>query len=324
MIMHFESRSTAFLLGFAAGLFILYSDQAVQGQFEHRIGAGSWVPILPSYDNLAVDRGEGGVSAAFSESTSSWGARLQYQGFYHFAPTRTMIETRLSIAGAVDQTERASFVSGSGEQFGLTTATGQLTPVGDMNAHFRGDTIYGDQYIGLRDRFDLSRDLGWLGLGGRNWGKVDIGCGFSHKSFRQNFALSVDANAASTQLETVEELDTDYVGGEVVATWTRRGFGRNWMLEASVGYFDLEIDYEGSTEIDGVDFGSLQLNRDRDAITAMIGLKTEACFCGMLLRPSYQLEYFSDVGQIERNIGGPSTLTTDDAWVLSSRWELWF
>lgn len=193
-----------------------------------------------------------------------------------------------------------------------------------MNVRLRSDTIFNDQYIGLRDRFDLSNDLRWLGLGGSNWGTVDVGCGLSHKSFRQDFQLAIDANSATTRIDTNEELDSDYLGGEVVATWTRRGWNRTWMLDASVGYFDLEVDYEGSSQIDANAFDSLRLNGDFDAVTAMIGLKTQMRLGGLLLRPGYQLEYFSDIGQIQRNAGGPASLATEDAWVISSKWEIWF
>ena len=298
--------------------------QDAGGQFEHRISAGSWIPILPEYENLTVSRDGGETSSAFSEPATDWGARLQYHGFYHFSPTRTMLETRVSIAGADDRTERASFVSGGGQQYAYATTRGTVVSATDLNARFRGDTIFNDQYVGLRDRFDLSEDLAWLGLGGRNWGTVDIGCGLGHKSFRQDFNLGVDVDRATTRIDTREELDSDYLGGEAVATWTRKGFGRTWMLDTSLGYFNLDVDYEATTQINGADFDSLRLSEDFGAVTAMIGLQSEMRLGGLLLRPGYQLEYFSNIGQIERNVGGPAILETDEAWVLSSKWEIWF
>ena len=98
------------------------------------------------------------------------------------------------------------------------------------------DVAHYSDFVGLRDRFDLSA---WgLGL-------FDVGLGFSHLGFQQDFNFWAEPLNGGLSGQYVEELNTDYYGADVRSTFHRCLAGYHVMLDLNVGIYDMTADYAG-------------------------------------------------------------------------------
>lgn len=263
-------------------------------QFETSVTAGTWTAFLPEYEGLTP----GGIDQ------SDVGGRVQLHSFYHIEPTRTIAELRATLAGA----------DISGENFTTTTV------VPGVASSVRSRVIYNDVFVGLRDKFDLT-DYGL--------GRITLGAGFSHMHFDQTFDFEGSDAGGFNAIDFNEELQSSYVGGEIVGSMTRKIFGRNVYFDGSFGIYDLDADYEfeGLATVVGAPTADTQTQTFSDvAYTFNLTLKTDFKFGGMMVRPTTGIQYISSMPGITMTdaITGPSVLREDDAFILNGGWEFSF
>jgi len=263
-------------------------------QFESSVTAGTWTAFLPEYEGLTP----GGIDQ------SDVGGRVQFHSLYHFAPTRTMAELRATLAGA----------DISGENFTTTTV------VPGIASSVRSRVLYNDIFIGMRDKFDLT-DYGL--------GKITLGAGFSHMHFDQTFDFEGSDAIGLNAIDFNEELQSSYVGGEIVGSMTRRLFGRKVYFDGSFGIYDLNADYEfdGVATVGGTPTADTQTQTFSDvAYTLNLTLKTDFKIAGIMVRPTTGIQYISSMPGITVTDAttDPSVLREDDAFILNGGWEFIF
>ncbi len=253
----------------AAFALLLTASSTLHAQGKYEVTTGFWIPILPSYEMASAS---GQTRDERLSDPVALGGQIGFQGLYHFQPTRTMLEFDLNFAYADGVT------SDSVSQFGTTETVD-------------GDIFHHSQYIGLRDRFDLT---GWrLGI-------LDIGCGFSHLSYDQN--LTTRANPTSFMLD--ESIDNDYVGGEVRSSITQMIHNTPVTLDFNVGIFDLDgrtqssLAHDYGTGVGILPVGVASPSFDTTAFTIDLGLRWQTSFCGLTTTPSIGFKYISDMATI--------------------------
>ncbi|QDV57997.1 hypothetical protein Mal33_40130 [Rosistilla oblonga] len=317
-----SSARMAFSLAIALAGALIDRDACAQPQFF--LSAGAWVPVLPEYKAGTLLDG-GSSTDLFSDDQTDAGAQLTLGGFYHFAPTRTMIESDLQIAGIGSMgssgtftdpgaASEGSFDSLSGSSLGVTGAGETLS----MNVD--SDIFHLHKYVGLRDRFSLD----WIGLG-----DITIGCGFSWMLFDQDFQS--DARFGDGRRgQYLEDLDTNYLGGEFRGTLRQSIFGQICYLDARYGIYEMDADYYGTSTYHSaagalMDRSQLSTSLKQTTTTAELALRTDVCVGGWLVRPMIGVKYFDDMAQIERSPGGVGTsLTTDNAYIFNGSIEFSF
>jgi hypothetical protein len=272
----------------AAFALLLTASPILHAQGSYEVTTGFWIPILPSYEQASAS--DQTRDERLSDPVAL-GGQIGFQGLYHFQPTRTMLEFDLNIAYADGVT------SGSISQLGTTETVD-------------GDIFHHSQYIGLRDRFDLT---GWrLGI-------LDIGCGFSHLRYDQN--LTSRTSPASFMLD--ESINNDYLGGEVRSSITQMIHNCPVTLDFNVGIFDLDgrtqsslaYDYGAGTGI--LPVGVASPNFDTTAFTIDLGMRWQTSFCGLTTTPSISFKYISDMVTITH----PDQLTTSGYTNIGARSE---
>ena len=308
------------VMTFAVALTTVGTDANGQGTYD--ITAGLWIPFLPDYTAGSIV--SGGVpqqTEIFNEDQNGVGGQIGFKGFYHFAPTRTMLEFDLNFAGAdkiasgqqtfddPGATSAVWFASSGGSLFTASQDGGTGTISVD------GDVIHHSQYIGLRDRFDLC-----------DWGigVFDVGCGFSHLAFDQDYTLT--GQFGSTLATIHEDLDNEYVGGEVRSTLIRQIGRHPVMLDVDFGLYDLDGTYKATSSFPG---GSDQANvkLKKTAFTLDLGLRMETKIRGCTIKPGINLKYISDMATIIHapNVEAPvepATLSTEAGYFLGLNVEL--
>lgn len=313
-------RFFSFVTTMAIAVAAVATDAHGQGAYD--ITAGLWIPFLPEYTaGSIVNGGVPQQTELLQEDQSALGGQIGFKGFYHFAPTRTMLEFDLNFAGA------DSIASGSGtfadpgptSNVLFTSGGGSLAQIssdgGSATISVDGDVIHHNQYIGLRDRFDLC-DWG-IGL-------FDVGFGFSHMAFDQHYTLTGQFGSNVAKID--EDLDNDYIGSEVRSTIIRRIGRRNVMLDFDLGLYDLDGTYEAVSTFPGAsDVANVSLKKT--AFTLDVGLRTEVICRGVTLKPGINFKYISDMATIVHapNVevpAQPATLTTDAAFILGFNLEL--
>ncbi|MGI9473114.1 MAG: hypothetical protein ACR2NZ_16350 [Rubripirellula sp.] len=293
-----------------------------KGDGAYDITAGLWIPFLPKYTAGSIV--SGGVpqqTEIFQEDQNAVGGQIGFKGFYHFAPTRTMLEFDLNFAGADNIVSGSQTFADPGPTSGVwfASAGGSLAEIspngGSATISVSGDVIHHSQYIGLRDRFDL-----------RNWGigLFDVGFGFSHLAFDQDYELTAQIGNSFARID--EDLDNDYVGGEVRSTIIRQFRRRPVMLDFDFGLYDMDGRYKATSNFPG---GTDQANivLKKTAFTFDVGLRTEVYIRGITLKPGINFKYISDMATIIHapNVEvpvQPATLSTDAGYILGLNIEL--
>ncbi|MEM9368639.1 MAG: hypothetical protein AAGD07_21820 [Planctomycetota bacterium] len=317
-------KLTRFTLCLAAALCVASSAQA---QMQWTVTGGGWTPFLPEYKGLFQTSNANVVEATdvFESDVSHYGGRARVHGFYDFVGYRTLLEVRATIAGADSMGDRASIDDPSAaSQIYLSSLDGDndlATLDGEtVSTNLNADTFYHDSYIGLRDLFDLT-----------DWGigELTIGCGLSHMRFDQD--LTMDATVSPTKgLVYQEDLESNFLGGEIVATIRRQLFGRDFFFDTSVGIYDLDVVYDGvSTTTDGgavIDTGDVTSRLSSSAFTYEAAIRYDWHFAGALIRPTIGVKYITDMPSIvhANDLTTPVSLTTDDALLLEGGWEIVF
>lgn len=317
-------KLTRFTLCLVATLCVASSAHA---QMQWTVTGGGWTPFLPEYKGLFQTDPTNAVELTdvFESDVSHYGGRARIHGFYDFVGYRTLLEVRATIAGADSMGDRASIDDpGAASQIYLSSLDGDsdlATLDGEtVGTSLNADTLYHDSYIGLRDLFDLT-----------DWGigELTIGCGLSHMRFDQDFTM----NAAVSPIKGLvyqEDLESNFIGGEIVATIRRQLFGRDFFFDTSFGIYDLNVIYDGtSTTTDAaaiIDTADVTSRLSSSAFTYEAAIRYDMQFAGVLVRPTIGVKYITDMPSIvhANDILTPVSLTTDDALLLEGGWELVF
>ncbi|MCM2375095.1 hypothetical protein [Aporhodopirellula aestuarii] len=287
----------------------------VSAQWDWNVTGGGWTPFMPNYEYGSTN---GTDTPVFDADQNHYGGRARLQGFYDFEGYRTMLEVRGTLAGADSLKDSAAGVSTATDAFGSVDSLFNFSVLnGNYNARVNSDVLYNDQYIGLRDRFDLTH----CGLG-----VLTLGCGFSHVHFDQDFNSNFTVVGANTYTRNAqEELSTRFLGAEVVATLSRRIFGCPLDFDTSLGIYDMDGDYKGNDEIflNGglLRASNAELSISETAFTCDFQVRTTARFAGIDIQPTVGVKYISDMPQISNTNAG-TTLKTDSSFILLGGWQI--
>ena len=252
----------------ALALIVCGSSQ-VHAQGTYEVTTGFWIPMLPSYE--LGNQFEQPLDQRLSDPVAL-GGQIGFQGLYHFQPTRTMLEFDLNFAYADGVT---------------SDSVSQLTSTESVD----GDIFHHSQYIGLRDRFDLSE---W------RIGILDIGCGFSHLRYDQNLTTRTDPIGLMIE----ESIDNDYVGGEIRSSITRMIHHRAATIDLNIGSFDLDGRTRASLAQNSdpgtvvTPVGSASPSLDSTAVTMDLGIRWQTSICGLTASPGISFKYLSDMATI--------------------------
>ena len=308
---------------------MLGTSPSLHAQSEWTVSGGGWIPFMPEYEAASVV-GPGGFPVlqenVFQDDLVDFGGQLKLRALYYFTGTRTILESHISIAGLETESGYLNIADQPGSSVWLASldGTNQLaTPdTTSMRVGLESDVLFHDEYIGLRDRFDLT-----------SWGigELTIGCGFHHMRFDQDFSFGALVSDGSNGAYR-EELESNFLGGQVVSTISRSVFGRTVMLDTNLGFYRLDADYQGSTRLAdtaNVAFHTDQVNLTRsfNATTLEIALRTDWNIQSVLVRPSIGMKYISDMPTImhpQLNGGGanPVSLDSSSAYFLNFGFEI--
>ncbi|WP_417736028.1 hypothetical protein [Rosistilla oblonga] len=302
------------------------TNREAKAEAQWFLSTGAWVPVLPDYKAVAKTSATP-VNDVFVDDQTGVGAQLTLGGFYRFGETRTMFESDLQIAGAGSIGSSQTFsdaVPGENYWFpsldGLgTIAAGSFNP---MAVKVDSDVFHLHKYVGLRDHFSLD----WIGLG-----DITIGCGFSWMSFDQDFQTDARIEAGPRG-QYIEDLDTNYLGGEFRGTLRQSIFGQICYFDARYGIYEMDADYFGTSRIylgTGALFSESQVSAGLKQTTTTVDLavRTDVCVAGWWVRPSIGFKYFDDMAQIvhpQRPSNSPTTLATDSAYIFNGSLEFVF
>lgn len=224
----------------------LSNTRDAAAQHEIDIYTGSWIPFLPDYDAGSIVTNGGGTVVqpnVFNDHQIDYGREVGIRGLHRFEPTRTMIEFDLNIAGVDSLGSHRSIADpNAATTVSLANLQGNnflATPDG-TSATFAldSDVLHYSEFIGLRDRFDLR---------GYGLGLFDVGVGFSHQGFQQDYSLLVNPIDGGLVGQYLEDLDTNYIGGEIRSTFTKCIHNHVVMLDVNIGIYDMDADYEGTS-----------------------------------------------------------------------------
>lgn len=297
-------------------------------QSEWTVSAGGWIPFLPEYKAIS-EVGPGGVPVLrdnlFRDDMVDLGGQLKLRAFHHFTGYRTFLEAHASIAGLETSSGRSTIADQPGSSIWMASLDGTnvLSTPDTTTATFGldSDVLFTDQYIGLRDRFDLT-----------DWGigELFIGCGFHHMRFDQDFQFNAAiSNGFGGTFR--EELDSTFIGGQIVSTIKRTIFGRTYMLDTNLGFYDLTYEYDGVTRF--FDNANNQYHadqvgiRDTQGVTTFdLALRSDWVVSGVLVRPTIGMKYISDMPTIihpNTNVAAPPvSLTTASSYFLNFGFEI--
>ncbi len=313
-----------------AAALLLGSQQNAQAQREVDVYGGLWIPFLPDYNaGSIVPNGGGSVQTPniFNDNQTDVGGQIGIRGLYRFYPTKTMVEFDLNIAGIDSMGSNASVAdpdAASTVWLANLTGTGFLATANGATAHFSldSDVLHYSEFIGLRDRFDISR---W------GMGTVDLGCGFSHLGFQQDFTLSALFDGSGNTGRYFEQIDTNYIGGDIRSTFNKQIHGRMVRLDLNFGIYDMDGKYDGRSVFRNA--GGAVLNTSsvvdeikKTAFTLDVGLRMDTNIRGVLVRPGIHFKYFTDMVSMNHPqtivAADPVRLTTKDAYVLGLNVEV--
>jgi hypothetical protein len=260
-------RTSALFSSIIAALALIVTGSPTphaHGSYE--VTTGFWIPMLPSYE--LANAFEQPLDQRLSDP-AALGGQIGFQGFHQFRPTRTMLEFDLNFAYADGVTSHS---------------VSNLSSTESVD----GDIYHHSQYIGLRDRFDLTE---W------RLGTLDIGCGFSHLMYDQN--LTTRTNPIGFMITDL--IDNDYIGGELRSSITQIINDRSVSLNFNVGLFDpdgrtqssLAFVYGPSTGV--LPSGVASPSLDSTAFTFDLGVSWQTSICGITANPEISFKYLSDM-----------------------------
>ena len=316
------------VLMLAVAMIALGQNQA-SAQSEIDVYGGFWIPFLPDYNAASIVSNGGGTVLQpnlVNDDQSDVGGQIGIRGFYRFAPTRTMVEFDLNVAGIDRMGSRESFADpGPTSTIWMANLTGNafLASGNGETATFTlgSDVLNYSEYIGLRDRFDLCP----YGIG-----LLDLGFGFSHMAYDQNHDLLGEFSSGVSG-QYLEDVDNDYYGLDIRSTITRALGGRPVKLDFNFGIYDMDGSYDGTSIFRNAGGAVINTARVVDSIsktayTVDLAMRVDAHWGRVLVRPGISLKYISDMVSINHPqtiaAASPVSIGTDDAFVLGLNLEM--
>ncbi|MEM8944797.1 MAG: hypothetical protein AAGD11_06400 [Planctomycetota bacterium] len=305
------------------------SARSVYGDYDIDFDAGLWIPFLPDYTAGSIVQGSVAQQTdLFQDDQTELGAQVGLSGFVNRPGADTRIEYDFDLAGVGDMGSSATYadptpgsvwfasLDGSGGPAVLATAAGET-------ATFTLDSsvFYNSQYVGLASTHFFH---------GQSRQPIELGLGFRHLGFDQEFAL--DAQFLNESGQYLEDLDTNYLGGEVRGSIQRVHHGRKWVFDFGVGFFNMNSEYYGQSYIRNT-VGTVLDNDvvvdeiDEFAVTLDLALRLDTEVHGMSVRPGITFQYISDMPFIEHPMtevpnSVPAFISTDSGYFLGINVEL--
>jgi len=295
-------------------------------EYEVNLDAGIWIPFLPDYTAGSIV--QGGVAQQrdlFLDDQTDAGVQGGLSGYYRLPQTGCRLDWDLGLAGIDSMGSSATFADPAVGTVWLASLDGNgfiATGPGE-NATFSldSDVFYNRQYFGLGDT--------WL-IHGDSQRPLDLGIGFSHLGFEQNYNLNVQYDLGESG-QYLEDLNTNYLGGEIRGSANRRVRRHDILFDFGVGLFNMNSDYRGQSTLrngGGVfdtDVANEEINEF--AVTLDLALRVDTTFAGVGVRPGVNFKYISDMPVIEHPmtevpLSDPVSLSTDSGYFLGFNVEI--
>ncbi|QDT02348.1 hypothetical protein K227x_07240 [Rubripirellula lacrimiformis] len=261
--------------------------------FELTFGKAFWGALLPEY-KVGTDANGGN---AFQDDGDTLGAMWELKAVQRFLWTRTSFETR-AFYGLANANSNANPI----DVDVANPLTGANSALSGGNSHLDADVDHYGFDFALRDTWRT------------RFGGLSAGCSFNYMAFDQDFNVEYGGNRLFR-----EELDSDFVGGKGFVGWDGIFLGRKSNLDFSVGYFDMDADYNfvGGT-IAGT--GTDSISKNSTTVEALFTTRQQ--MGGWQVGFTTGVMYISDMPTIEHDVAGIASLNTDDAVTIRAMVEI--
>ncbi|MAI30638.1 MAG: hypothetical protein L7W43_14060 [Rubripirellula sp.] len=281
-------------------VFCLIGTSTVWGQstisnspFELSTGQGLWGAFLPAY-SLGEDAGG---APALSDSMDALGYHGDLKMVRRFLGTRTSFEGRAFYA-----TAESTANGGDSNLSFLNPSDGSLTAIPPGATRLRSNV---DNY-----GFDLLLRDTWI----TRFGGLSAGCAFSYIGFDQTF----NSTAGGADLLR-EKLDSDLRGGKGFVGWDGCFCGHATNIDLLFGYYDMNASYGSEAGLNGP-VADQEMTKNISTIETNFTTRRE--FREIQVGATIGMTYFTDLPTIQRNVGQPVTIGTDDAVTLKFLFEI--
>lgn len=305
-----------------------FGDQAF-AEYEINVDGGFWIPFLPDYTAGSIV--QGGIVQQpdlFRDEQTDLGTKLGLSGFYRNSGSSTRIEYDLALAGIDDMSSSATFADPTPGSvwFASLDGIGRVQTAAGENASFTlsSDVLYNSQYVGLAETRWLHGDASR---------PIDIGFGFRHMEFEQEFVMNAQFETSGLG-QYLEDLDTNYLGGEIRGSMNRRIHGRDWIFDFGLGFFNMNSEYQGQSILRGgggviFDQDLVVDEIDEFAVAVDLALRLDGEVDGFRVRPGVTFQYISDMPFInhpmtEVPLSDPAFISTKAGFFLGINVEFLF
>lgn len=307
-------------------LFPALESHPVLAEYEVDFDAGLWIPFLPDYTAGSIV--QGGVAQQrdlFRDDQTDVGVQGGLSGYVRLPKSGCRLDWDLGIAGIEGMGSTGTFADPNPGTVWLASLDGNgfIATAAGENANFSldSDVFFNRQYLGLGDT--------WL-IGGDRSRPIDLSIGFSHLGFEQNHNLNVAFDLGENG-QYLEDLDTNYLGGEIRGSVNRQLNKHDVICEFGVGFFNMNSDYRGTSILNTgaavFDTDTAVDEIDEFAVTIDLAVRLDTELCGVGVRPGVTFKYISDMPVInhpmtEVPLSDPVNLSTDSAYFLGVNVEV--
>lgn len=285
--------SIVLLLGFGMATALQAQSTISDNPFEISTGQGLWGAFLPAYELGSNANG----APAFRDNLDDVGYHGDLKAVRRFLGTRTSFEGRIFFGYAESRSK-----TGEIDIDIPNPISGAITSLSGDGTHLKSKVDnYGIDFT-LRDTWRT------------RFGGLSAGCVFSYMGFDQTF----QSDYGATRLMS-EKLDSDYRGGKGFVGWDGCVLGRASNLDFLVGFYDMNAKYtfEGGSIV-----GADMVKSTKTATTIETNFTIREDFRRIQIGATLGVMYISHMPTIERNVGLPVSLGTDDAVSLKMLFEI--
>ena len=258
-------------------------------------GGGSWIPFMPDYEAGSIVNGGSVLERGLlTDNQSDLGVQFGLNGLHRIGNSSKKLEFDVGIGFIGEMTSSVNVDdpgAGGSVWFASLDGSGVINSADSESATLSlvSDVLHFNEYVGIRDSYYCPI-----------LGPVELGVGFAHMSFDQNF----DFNALYSDGDRgryLENLTTNYFGGELRGRVARRMRSHNVWLDVGLGLFNMDADYQGISEIRGSssDDDLLNSSLEETAMTFDLAVMSECEIWGCTVRRGMSLKYLSDMPLID-------------------------
>ncbi|MCP4777735.1 MAG: hypothetical protein GY880_26235 [Planctomycetaceae bacterium] len=255
-------------------------------------GQGLWGALLPAYTLT-----DGGGAPVLSDSMDALGYHGDLKVVRRFLGTRTSFEGRAFYATA----ESTANGGDSGLTF-LSPSDGSIVAIPAGATRLRSEV---DNY-----GFDLLLRDTWI----TRFGGLSAGCAFSYIGFDQTF----NSTAGGADFLR-EKLDSELRGGKGFVGWDGCFCGHATNIDLLFGFYDMNATY-GSEAVLAIPATEQKMTKNVSTIET--NFTTRRDFREIQVGTTIGVTYFTDLPTIERTLGQPVSIGTDDAVTLKFLFEI--